>query len=302
MLSWRNDQVLLWLKNSHYTEDILECFRIHNITGITLPMLNSEELKEMGIQSLKLRLHILNDINTLLLERNSTLNISHPLVSELQSVVISTYLIKNISKGIIDETSLQLTHNDESTSTAKKDYQSLVHKINKLREEVLPMLKDIQDNKPLPAPTPTNTQNTPQIKSPKRQSHRMPSSPSTDLQTSRPSPIRQRSNPTTYTPSTPSDDTLKQLRAKTEDPCFKILQAAMKSHKLDRSEWRKYVLVICYGGDKERVLRYDEKPVLVFKELNELGLSPSIMLRQVEDNDFTDIVNYEDYETPGGRL
>lgn len=264
-------------------------------------MLNSEELKEMGIQNLKLRLQILNDISNLLLEKNNSVNISHPLISELQSTVISTYLIKNISKGIVDETSLHLINNDESTS--KKDYQSLVHKINKLREDVLPILKDIQDNKPLPAPISTNTQNTPQIKSPLRQSsHRIPSSPSTDSQTARPSPIRQRSHTTSHAPSTPSDDTLKQLRAKTEDPCYKILQAAMKSHKLDRSEWRKYVLVICYGGDKERVLRYEEKPVLVFKELNELGLSPSIMLRQVEDNDFTDIVNYEDYETPGGRL
>lgn len=102
---------------------------------------------------------------------------------------------------------------------------------------------------------------------------------------------------------TEGDDTLKQLRAKTEDPCYKIIQAAMRSHRLDRSAWRNYVLVICYGGDKERVLRYDEKPVVVFKELNELGLTPSMMLRQVEETDDTgDAHGMDDYETPGGRL
>jgi hypothetical protein len=355
MLSWKNDQVLLWLKNGQQPDDVLQCFRAHNITGMTLPMLNSQELKEMGISDLKQRLQLLNDINTLLIEKNMNLNLTnlnneHPLLSELQTTIVSTSLIKNISKGIVDETSSQLLQKSESTDDLRfekdrkrgdKDYHSLVSKINKLREEVLPILKDIQDNKPLPSPIVTENEQLNQsiVKSPQKasflnrrsvsspdqtqsanlgqispprfksqsqfpqhrlsqqqQQHAIPSKISTTKSTTTnlTSPGQESSNNV-------SGDTLKQLRAKTEDPCYKILQAAMRSHRLDKSEWRKYVLVICYGGDKERVLRYDEKPVVVFKELNELGLSPSIMLRQVEETDDTgDLHDY--YETPGGRL
>lgn len=390
MLSWKNDQVLLWLRNSQQPEDVLESFRIHNITGLTLPMLNSQELKEMGISSLPQRLKILSDIRSLLIEKNQGINLGnlndeHPLLSELQSTILSTSLIKTISKGIVDETSSQLIVNSVIEKTAEedrrkreKDFHSLSSKINKLKEEVLPILKEIQDNKPLPSPLPTasekfiadtnhhihsnantstSTVNSPIIpesppnipntsKSPRNanflnrktasidnpttlassNSHlsQAPISPELNRRSSlqhqhqhHPSSQLARSTSTTSVSSShpqraresspklgssASNDTLKQLRAKTEDPCYKILQAAMRSHRLDRSEWRKYVLVICYGGDKERVLRYEEKPVVAFKELNELGLSPSIMLRQVDENDDVGNVNYEDYETPGGRL
>lgn len=442
MLSWRNDQVLLWLKNSNQPDDILDIFRVHNITGLTLPMLNSEELKEMGISNLRQRLQLLNDISTLIIEKNphlNTINLNneHPLLNELQTIVLSTNLVKNISKGIVEESSSQLVDmfakkgemNDKENSENSfhnKEYKSLLTKINKLREEMLPILKDIHDKKPLPAPTPNpnissfsnhnnnninnnithsgmaspsrtmfvsnrksssdtlaSTFSPERVHSPINSpinspiptsnsssqinlSHKSPPLPlplpqqeqqqqqqqesvssaapitlshknsihrthsqhksqnnlsksSNTIPTSRSFQRLSTQNQTSHDTVVPSissqqqqiqktsnnsasSDTLKQLRAKTEDPCYKILQAAMRSHKLDKSAWRNYVLIICYGGDKERVLRYDEKPVVVFKELNELGLSPSMMLRQVEETDDTGYGNYEDYETPGGRL
>ncbi|KAI5952639.1 STE50 [Candida jiufengensis] len=79
-----------------------------------------------------------------------------------------------------------------------------------------------------------------------------------------------------------SNEPLKQLRASTDDSCLKILQQAMKRHHIPRDDWSKYVLVICYG-DKERILKLAEKPVVVFKELQELGKHPAIMLRQLAD-------------------
>lgn len=89
-------------------------------------------------------------------------------------------------------------------------------------------------------------------------------------------------------PSSPappsSNEPLKQLRASTDDSCLKVLQSAMKRHHILREDWSKYVLVICYG-DKERILKLVEKPVVVFKELQELGQRPAIMLRQLADED-----------------
>lgn len=104
----------------------------------------------------------------------------------------------------------------------------------------------------------------------------------------------------------PSNEPLKQLRASSEDSCMKILQHAMKRHHIPRDDWSKYVLVICYG-DKERILKLDEKPVIIFKELQELGKHPAIMLRQLAE----DLVagTEEQYENsrigddiPGGTL
>ncbi|CAI8508905.1 unnamed protein product [Pichia kudriavzevii] len=341
IVEWGNDQVLLWLRNRNQPENVLRSFREHNITGLTLPMLNSQDLKDMGIPTLRDRLTILENIRELVFEKNALGEVSfdHPLLSELQTTVISSALMKSVAKSIVDETSQKLV---ETADPSRKEYHTLSVKINKLREEILPILKEMQDHKPLPPPIQTSSST---LEQPVHTISRPPSRPisgPTSGPSSRPTSgtasrtvsratsqndilqshqhNRVASPTLNKTPSSPSrrpslhttkskrtsvheeNDTLKQLRAKTEDPCYKILQAAMKSHRLDRSEWRKYVLVICYGGDKERVLRYDEKPVLVFKDLSELGLSPSIMLRQVEDSDDTGNINYEDYETPGGRL
>lgn len=102
---------------------------------------------------------------------------------------------------------------------------------------------------------------------------------------------------------------LKQLRASTDDSCLKILQQAMKRHHIPRDDWSRYVLVICYG-DKERILKLAEKPVVIFKELQELGKHPAIMLRQLADTTNSDKDSesaiYDDArigsDIPGGTL
>lgn len=54
----------------------------------------------------------------------------------------------------------------------------------------------------------------------------------------------------------------------------------MKRHHIPEHDWSKYVLVICYG-DRERILKLDERPVVIFKELQEIGKHPAIMLRML---------------------
>lgn len=107
----------------------------------------------------------------------------------------------------------------------------------------------------------------------------------------------------TMTPS-PTNQPLKQLKASTDDTCLKVLQHAMKRHHIPREKWSKYVLVVCYG-DKERILKLTERPVVIFKELQELGKNPAIMLRErAPTNDSEN--NYEDSrigdDIPGGTL
>ncbi|GMM38615.1 Ste50 protein [Saccharomycopsis crataegensis] len=97
--------------------------------------------------------------------------------------------------------------------------------------------------------------------------------------------IQQSPGPLSGVSSTPTGvrtEPLKQLKAKYDDPCYKVLQKAMIKHKINNVDWRNYVLVICYG-DKERILGPEEKPVKVFKELQDKGgQHPSFMIRQLE--------------------
>ncbi|RLV90223.1 Protein STE50 [Spathaspora sp. JA1] len=114
--------------------------------------------------------------------------------------------------------------------------------------------------------------------------------------------LRQQSSGSSSSGSEP----LKQLRASTDDSCLKILQQAMRRHHIPQEDWSKYVLVICYG-DKERILKLAEKPVVVFKGLQELGKHPAIMLRQLADTKAEQESGlYEDSrigsDIPGGML
>lgn len=118
----------------------------------------------------------------------------------------------------------------------------------------------------------------------------------------------QQSQPHTQAP--PSNEPLKQLRASSEDSCRKILTQAMKRHHIPEHDWSKYVLVICYG-DKERILKLEERPVIIFKELQELGKHPAIMLRMLanmndndDDNDNEELYNDSRIgdDIPGGTL
>lgn len=100
-----------------------------------------------------------------------------------------------------------------------------------------------------------------------------------------------------------STQPLKQLKASSDDTCLKVLQLAMKSHHIPRENWSKYVLVVCYG-DRERILKLTERPVVVFKELQEHGRNPTIMLRELAQT--ASLLEYEDArlgdDIPGGTL
>ncbi|BEJ02626.1 hypothetical protein CcaverHIS631_0704210 [Cutaneotrichosporon cavernicola] len=73
----------------------------------------------------------------------------------------------------------------------------------------------------------------------------------------------------------------KSFRVTMEDPCWKVLPAALKKYKIN-DDWKMYALFICYGNT-ERCLSYDEKPLLLFQKLKEGGQRPVFMLRHIRD-------------------
>lgn len=78
-----------------------------------------------------------------------------------------------------------------------------------------------------------------------------------------------------------ADTPYKSFRVTLDDPCYKVLPAALKKYKID-DDWRQYALFICYGST-ERCLSYDEKPLLLFQKLKENKQSPVFMLRHIRD-------------------
>lgn len=111
----------------------------------------------------------------------------------------------------------------------------------------------------------------------------------------------------------------RSFRVTLEDPCWKVLPAALKKYKIN-DDWKQYALFICFGNTgeliiydsdqestcwkitadpKERCLSYDEKPLLLFQKLKESGQKPVFMLRHIvscswiNTGAMSDIINSE---------
>ena len=81
------------------------------------------------------------------------------------------------------------------------------------------------------------------------------------------------------TSSGPSVEIFKSFRVGLEDPCYKVLPAALRKYNI-QGDWRQYELYIVYG-DQERVVGMEEKPLALFKDLEREGKKPMFMLRKL---------------------
>lgn len=70
----------------------------------------------------------------------------------------------------------------------------------------------------------------------------------------------------------------KSFRISLDDPCHKVLPIALKRYQIN-DDWRQYALYIVHG-DQERCLGLEEKPLMLFKQLDNQGRKPIFMLRK----------------------
>jgi hypothetical protein len=101
--------------------------------------------------------------------------------------------------------------------------------------------------------------------------------------TETPSSASRTENRNTGEPS--SVEIFKSFRVSWEDPCYKVLPAALKKYNI-HSDPKNYALYIVYG-DQERCLALDEKPLLLFKQLEKEGRKPMFMLRKIHPDNPT---------------
>jgi protein STE50 len=78
--------------------------------------------------------------------------------------------------------------------------------------------------------------------------------------------------------SNPQVEIFKSFRVSIEDPCHKVLPVALKKYNIT-ADWRQYALYIVHG-DQERCLGLNEKPLILFKQLDKEGRKPMFMLRK----------------------
>ncbi|KAK4963561.1 hypothetical protein LTR10_001190 [Elasticomyces elasticus] len=76
----------------------------------------------------------------------------------------------------------------------------------------------------------------------------------------------------------PQVEIFKSFRVSIEDPCRVVLPVALKRYNI-LDDWRQYALYIVHG-DQERCLGLEEKPLLLFKQLDKEGRKPMFMLRR----------------------
>lgn len=91
-------------------------------------------------------------------------------------------------------------------------------------------------------------------------------------------PRRQTPAPETPGSSSASVEIFKSFRVSMDDPCYKVLPAALKKYQIN-APWDQYALYIVYG-DQERCLGLEEKPLILFKQLDKEGKKPMFMLRK----------------------
>ncbi|KAL2760894.1 hypothetical protein ACRALDRAFT_1066686 [Sodiomyces alcalophilus JCM 7366] len=84
--------------------------------------------------------------------------------------------------------------------------------------------------------------------------------------------------PDTPSASNASVEIFKSFRVSMDDPCYKVLPAALKKYQIN-APWDQYALYIVYG-DQERCLALHEKPLILFKQLDKEGKKPMFMLRK----------------------
>lgn len=109
--------------------------------------------------------------------------------------------------------------------------------------------------------------------------------------TKQPVAPRRMQTPVPETPGSGSSvEIFKSFRVSMDDPCYKVLPAALKKYQIN-APWDQYALYIVYG-DQERCLGLEEKPLILFKQLDKEGKKPMFMLRKTN-------TAQPDAETPG---
>ncbi|CAG8596754.1 7946_t:CDS:10 [Ambispora leptoticha] len=303
---WDANKVHTWLSQIGYPTYELQ-LKEQGITGDILVHMDHEALKDIGIRSVGQRVSILKAIYNLKLQHNVPVELFDyvPPSAEFENEMSMVNGIPNIRKL---ENALQ--ERDAMIAQLSREVTRLSNDLSKLREELQPVFKFVaKENKPdwqNPGKVKYNSNSSKNlsvqvpginvapytIRSTSFQNEGLsapPSSPRSPREGggSRALPqvtINDHSGAIKFMQNQNTGreaETFKAFRVSVEDPCYKVLPAALKKYKIT-DDWRQYALFICYGKE-EKCLSYEEKPLLLFQKLKEQDLKPVFMLKNIKE-------------------
>ncbi|KKY33821.1 putative protein kinase regulator ste50 [Diaporthe ampelina] len=303
---WTVDEVADFIATiglQQYSDRFIE----NEIVGEALVALLHDDLKSMGIASVGHRLTVLKSVYDVKKAQDVPIENDHyvPLSADAEAQY-ATATLKDI-KHLVE----QLRLRDERMNLFEQDFRKLAEDFRRLREDMLPALrlaKDAQQPLPNRRGEGRNVVVTPGsyewVRGPNRNlavipvtkyaltyvapEHRrndpwlpvLPRRPADPLQPIH-LPRGQTPAPDTPSSSNASVEIFKSFRVSLDDPCYKVLPAALKKYQIN-APWDQYALYIVYG-DQERCLGLEEKPLILFKQLDKEGKKPMFMLRKTNN-------------------
>ncbi|KAG5647907.1 hypothetical protein DXG03_007831 [Asterophora parasitica] len=317
---WDETDVHNWFSSLGYPQYESQ-IRANTISGDVLCMLDSEQLKDMGIATIGQRLAILKAVYLVKIAHNVPIESDHYVPPSEVSERVENISLDGLYSVVKDQA--QRIHTlEEDNRNLNGSLQSLVDELTSIRNSLTrpddvssplhrqPSFKWAQFVKPQTSPTkPEHPMVESPHPSPQQLEHDIPPlgrnpgpsqlNPNAHASTSsaekhRPPPVTI-AEPTTSGPSPgppkphrqeSSENLNKSFKVTLDDPTWKVLPAALKKYRINNDNWQNYAMFICYGsaGNRiERCLSYDEKPLLLFQKLKDAKKNPVFMLKHIKD-------------------
>ncbi|CAG7851712.1 SubName: Full=Related to MAP kinase pathway-interacting protein {ECO:0000313/EMBL:CCA68748.1} [Serendipita indica DSM 11827] len=310
LMDYTEDDVAVFLASlglDQYDEQI----RKHGISGDVLQALDSESLKEIGINSVGQRLAILKAVYALKIRDGIPIEPDHyvpPSESEdpaanltigqlyMHLQQLENRIIVLEEENIRLQETVQMCVEDLTANTVRNGVKTDAPQKTLKKQPSLKWAPYKESRSPTKAEheSPTSSPHAPEHSIPPQKHSHSPekpivrkdtppisATPSIPISNSSLSPAPQRGGASNSRPITDASD-IRSFKVSLEDPAWKVLPAALKKYKINNEDWQNFAMFICYGNT-ERCLSYDEKPLLLFQKLKEAKKNPVFMLKHIRD-------------------
>ncbi|EPX74779.1 adaptor protein Ste4 [Schizosaccharomyces octosporus yFS286] len=250
---WSNEAVCSWIEQLGFPYKSI--FQENCILGKTLVLINSNDLRDMGVLSIGHRLDILSAIHDLKESHNEQAK---------KENMRSTQETDNCEETNTQErVKLSLLALEKRIDYLEAENAKLVKTINSLNSEFLPLLRKLALN----------------FKETKFINSDTCSENSSIFQPSQSSPTVAGSFDLEVNDQAPLNTTeSKKVPKMTVNSSYhEVLTSTLQKYRIDPSTWLSYELLLSYDG-KEHPISTDMKPLQYFRSLQKHGKSPSFIL------------------------
>ncbi|WBW73033.1 MAPK cascade adaptor protein Ste4 [Schizosaccharomyces osmophilus] len=249
---WNNEAVCSWIEQLGFPYKSI--FQENCILGKTLVLVNSNDLRDMGVLSIGHRLDILSAIHDLKESHKEQAKESPPPIQQIDN---------HEEMNTQERVKLSLLALEKRIDYLEAENAKLVKTINSLNSEFLPLLRKLALN----------------FKETKLINSDTCSENSSIFQPSQSSPTVAGSFDLEVNDHAPLSTTeSKKVPKMTVNSSYhEVLTSTLQKYRIDPSTWVSYELLLSYDG-KEHPISADMKPLQYFRSLQKHGKSPSFIL------------------------